>query len=93
MLRNFMHATAVIMAGSGMKEVLASSVGSVDKMLSGKKYPQMFYALRMLVEELLHRVLQIQVLDAHYSGSRTTKLWIDNLVDRHHNDELLSCWT
>ena len=50
MLNNFIHATAAIMAGSGMKEVLASPFGSVDKMLSGKKYPQMFYALRMLVD-------------------------------------------
>ena len=43
MLRNFIHATTVIMAGSGMKEVLASSFGRVDKMLSGNKYPQTFY--------------------------------------------------
>ena len=62
MLRNCIHATAAIMAGSGMKEVLARSFGSADNMLSGKKYPQTFYTLRMLVEELLCSVLQIKVV-------------------------------
>ena len=37
MLMNFIHAIAIIMAGSGMKEVLAGTLGSIDKMLSGKK--------------------------------------------------------
>ncbi len=78
------------MAGSGMKEVLASAFGSVDKMSSGKKYPQNFRALRMLVEEVLRDLVQVQgvssftciieVLDARASRSRTTKMWIDNLV-------------
>lgn len=90
MLMNFIHATSVIMAGSGMKEVLASTFGSIDKMLSGKKYPQNFRALRMLVEELLRGVVQeqevtsfarlIEVLEAQASHSRTSKMWIDNLV-------------
>ena len=90
MLMNFIHAMAVIMAGSGMKEVLASTFGTVDKMLNGKKYPQNFRALRMLVEELLRSALQIQgatsfdhliqVLDACSSSSRTAKMWINNLV-------------
>ena len=42
MLMNFIHAIAVVMGGSGLKEVLADTFGSVDKMLSGKKYPQNF---------------------------------------------------
>jgi len=58
MLMNFIHATAIIIAGSGMKEVLAGTFGSVDKMLNGKKYPQNFRALRMLVEELLRDAVQ-----------------------------------
>ena len=33
MLMNFIHATAVIMAGSGMNEILAGTFGSVEKML------------------------------------------------------------
>ena len=78
------------MGGSGMKEVLASTFGSIDKMLSGKKYPQNFRALRMLVEELLCDVVQVQgvtsfsslieVLNARSSRSRTAKMWTDNLV-------------
>jgi hypothetical protein len=39
MLMNFIHATAIVMASSGMKEVLAGTFGSVDKMLNGKKNP------------------------------------------------------
>ena len=78
------------MAGSGIKEILAGTFGSVDKMLNGKKYPQNFRALRMLVEEVLRDVVQmpevtsfnnlIKVLDARASCSRTTKMWTDNLV-------------
>ncbi len=45
MLMNFIHTIAIIMAGSGMKEILAVTFGSIDKMLSGKKYPQNFRAL------------------------------------------------
>jgi len=59
-------------------------------MLSGKKYPQNFRALRMLVEELLCDVVQKQgvasfahlteTLDARARRSKTTKMWIDNLI-------------
>ena len=42
MLMNCIRATAVIMASSGMNEILAGTFGSVEKMLSGKKYPQTF---------------------------------------------------
>ena len=58
MLMNFIHATAIIMADSGMKEVLARTFGSVDKILKGKKYPQNFRALRMLVVEVIRDVVQ-----------------------------------
>ena len=40
MVMNVIHATAVIMAGSKMNEILVGTFGSVEKMLSGKKYPQ-----------------------------------------------------
>ena len=88
MVMNFIHATAVIMAGSGMNEILAGTFGSVEKMLSGKKYPKNVRAIIMLVEEILQCILEgvdsfsrlIIVLDARASHSRTTKLWSDNLV-------------
>ena len=53
-----MNATAIIKAGSGMKEVLAGTFGSTDKMLNGMKYPQNFRALRMVVEKLFRDVVQ-----------------------------------
>ena len=57
MLMNFIHAKAVIMAGCRKNEILAGTFGSVGKMLSGKKYPQNFRAIRMLVEEMLQCIL------------------------------------
>ena len=73
-----------------MKEILAGTFGSIDKMLSGKKYPQNFRALRMLVEEVLRSAVLIQgvtsfvrlvELPAARAGrSRTMMMWTDNLV-------------
>ena len=34
-----MHTTAVIMAGSGMKEVLAGKFGSIDEMFKSEEIP------------------------------------------------------
>ena len=53
MLMNFIHTTAIITAGSSIKEILARTFWSVDKMLNWKKYPQNLCVLRMLVEQLL----------------------------------------
>ena len=87
---NFIHAISIIMSGSGLKEILASSFKSVDKILSGKKYPQNFRALRMLVQELLQCVVQdrnvssfsglIELLDDRASQSRTSRLWTNNVI-------------
>ena len=76
------------MAGSGMNEILAGTFGSVEKMLSGRKYPQNVRAIILLVEEMLQCILEgvdsfshlLIVLDARASHSRTTNLWSDNLV-------------
>ena len=92
MLMNFIHTIAIIMAGSGMKEILAVTFGSIDKMLSGKKYPQNFRVLRMLVEEMLRSVVLIQGVTSICSPHRITrspKMWTVDIVS-HHNDELLS---
>ena len=57
-----------------MKEVLASTFGSVDKMSIGKKYPEIYlHALRMLVEEELLGVVQEQ----HHSPA-SVKRWMLN---------------
>ncbi len=42
MIMNYIYSPAVIMGGSGMEEVLANTVVSVDTMLSRKKYPHAF---------------------------------------------------
>ena len=101
MLMNFIHAISTIMAGSGLKEILASSFGSVDKMLSGKKYPQNFRALRMVVEELLRSLVQeeqftsftsmIQCLDQRAS-QKPNSPYVDRQPGQsdHHNDELFT---
>ena len=85
MLMNFIHAIAIIMAGSSMKDILAGTFGSIDKMMSGKKYPQHSRALSMLVEYVLRGVVQkrqgvtsfvrlIELLEARAARSRTTKM-------------------
>ena len=95
MLMNFIHATAIIKTGSGMKEVIAGTFGSIDKMLNGMKYPQHFRALRMLVKKLFRDVVQepeiisftrlIEVLEVRASCSRTTTtMWTDNCDHNHH---------
>ena len=75
MLMNFIHAIAIIMAGSGMKDILAGTFGSIDKILSGKKYPQNFRAFRMLVEEVLRNVVLIKGVTSHlFDSSNYSKL-------------------
>jgi len=57
-------------------------------MLSGKKYPQNIRALRLLTEELLRGTIVhmnshdslMKVLDNKSQESRTTKLWVENLI-------------
>ena len=90
MLMNFGHAVSLIMGGSGLKEILAGTFGSVDKILSGKKYPQNFRSLCMVAEVVLQTVLHeegissfnelLSALDKHAVGSRTAKLWRDNFI-------------
>ena len=90
MLMNFTHAIAIIMDGTGMKEVLAATFASVDRMLSGKKYPHNFRAFRMLTEELLKDVVLrpdvtcfthlIKGLEDRSECSRTTNQWTDNFI-------------
>ena len=58
MLMNFIHAMAIFMEGSGLRDILAGTFGSVDKILNGKKYPQNFRALRLLVVELLRYIVE-----------------------------------
>jgi len=73
-LMNFIHATAIIMAGSGMKEVLTGTFGSVDKMLSRKKYPQNFHALRRLWRSCFVMWYRTQKLCCSLASSKCLRL-------------------
>ena len=67
MMMNFIHAIDIIMAGSGLKEILSSAFESVDKLLSGKMYPQSFRAFRMIAEELLCSVVKLEEVNTSYA--------------------------
>ena len=56
-LMDFVSCIGTLVADSGLKEILSTTFGSIDKMLQGKKYPQNVRALRLLTEELLRPVL------------------------------------
>ena len=53
-----------LMTGSGIDAILEQDFGSVNKMLTGKKFPQCVRALRILVEELLRPILKDQAIDS-----------------------------
>ena len=40
-----------------IKPILASTFGSVDKMISGKKFPQNIRALRLIAEIMLEEII------------------------------------
>ena len=83
-------AVGSLMQETGLEEIMETGFGGVAKILSGKKYPQNMRALQIIVEELLHDfILQENIenysqlmseLEDRASRSRTTKLWVSNLV-------------
>ena len=93
-IMNIIGCIGKLAADSGLSDILKSAFGSVEKMLSGKKYPQNFRALCMLVEELLRPVLKpdegecqfetydqlIGYLDNLKQRSRTAKFWVDIII-------------
>ena len=58
MLISFVGCVGVLMAYSGLEDVLKSSFGSVSQMPAGKRFPQNVRALRLVVEGLLCPFLQ-----------------------------------
>ena len=56
MLMSFIGAVGTLMENSGLEELMNSTFGGVQQMLTGKKFPQNLRALRMVVEELLRDV-------------------------------------
>ena len=76
------------MTDSGFEGILNSSFGGVPNMLAGKRFPQNFRALRIVVQELLRDILSkvdtyermMEVLETNASQSKTTPWWVENLV-------------
>ena len=89
-LMSFVGSIGTLMGGSGLFELLESTFAGVQKMMSGKKYPQNVRALRIVSEELLRPVLSAnkvddfdeleQLLSDISSRSKTSRLWIDCVI-------------
>ena len=89
---DFFWCVGLLTPENDTKAIISTTFGSVDKMLSGKKYPQNVRALRLLTEEILRpvfhryvdRLLSMADLEAiltELSGkSRTTKMWVDLII-------------
>eukprot|EP00745_Piridium_sociabile_P037812 TRINITY_DN68984_c0_g1_i6.p1 TRINITY_DN68984_c0_g1~~TRINITY_DN68984_c0_g1_i6.p1 ORF type:complete len:1121 (+),score=248.01 TRINITY_DN68984_c0_g1_i6:81-3443(+) len=90
LLMDFVSCIGTLTTDCGLKEVLSTTFGSVDKMLSGKKYPQNVRALRLLSEELLRPILESETitsmedleeeLQKRSLQSRTSKMWISVVI-------------
>ena len=85
---SYIGSCGTLMSNSGLKDLLQSGFGGVEKMLTGKNFPQNFRALRMVVEEVLREFIHDisnadelqQFLDGKRQESHTCKLWIDYLI-------------
>ena len=60
-LMNFIRCVGTLMTDSGLSDVMECAFGGVASILSGKRFPQKFRALRMVLEEFLHSLLYIPV--------------------------------
>lgn len=87
-LMNFGGAVGMLMTNTGLDTILQSAFGGVPKLMAGKNFPQNVRALRMVAEELLRSILpdmessgdMMSTLTVIAERSRTTKLWVDNLL-------------
>ena len=85
-LMDFVGCVGTLMADSGLKDIMSTTFGCVDKMLQGKKYPQNIRAMRLLTEEPIRPVFEKEnarltsmgdledVLHELSAQSRTTKM-------------------
>ena len=87
---DFVSCIGTLMADSGLKEILRTTFGSMDKMLEGKKYPLIIHALRLLSEELLQPLFKKNELSVMgdletllqdiLAKSKTSKAWIELVI-------------
>ena len=97
MIMNVIHATDGIMAGSEMNEILAGTFGSVEKMLSGKKYPQKLPSHQNASrgDAPVYTWRSWLVFPSHHSAwcsSYKIVVWQFG-KDNHHHDDLFGCRT
>ena len=84
----FISSIGTLMVNTGLDDLLKAAFGGVEKMLSGKNFPQNFRALRIAVEELLREFItnysnmeELQNFLATISSqNRTSNVWVNNLV-------------
>ncbi len=87
-LMSYVGTVGVLMAGSGLEELMKAAFEGVTKMLTGKNFPQNTRALRIVVGQVLHQAQcevntfdeLMQELKARASKSRTEKHWVENLI-------------
>jgi hypothetical protein len=87
-IMNFIGCVGTLMGDTGLADVMESAFGGVAHMLTGKRFPQNFRALRIVVEELLRGMVQkiddpndlMSALQNRSDESKTTKLWVDVLI-------------
>ena len=86
---SFIGCVGSLIAKSGLTQLLKSAFGGVEKMLTGKKFPQNFKALRLVAEELLRDIFKedisnyndlVSTLEDVGWSSRTAKFWLDVVV-------------
>ena len=90
MLMSFVGAVGSLMEESGQVEVMNAGFSGVAKMLNGKKFPQNVRALRIIVEELLRKIIQdskvasydeiMWHLDDISGNNRAAKLWVNIVI-------------
>ena len=90
MLMSFCGAVGTLLQDCGFHEILSSTFGGVNKMLTGKKFPQNVRAFRIVAEEMLRNLFinnevesmeNLQhLLKSLSNQSITAKLWIDCLI-------------
>ena len=90
---SYVGAVGILMAGSGLEELMKAAFGGVTKMVTGKNFPQNTKALGIVVEQVLHQILcatplmfdeHMQELKARASMSRTAKHWVETLSCQYY---------
>ena len=90
LLMCYLGCIGFLIKGTGLEEIMSKVFGGVKKMLDGKKFPHNFRALRIVAEELLREVINLNSYETtddlinglykNLEASKTSKVWINNLL-------------